>query len=274
MCSLSTDHARFQVTFQIRPCQLFQRQHYLKVKIDGIFRYLDQIVSSEIKEPIEVVTTILTIRIGCPKTVNLFNKAHQHMRGTSCTKFTLWICSFSYSMTVWLSRTHTWHKQTKKIFLLLFVINNRDNLLFTQQPWARAVQLKMSVRFYAMKFDTPKTARLHLPTHLLAPLSHSLSPSLSFTKKGCDIQGYFIFPAAQTSKLNFLNAPPSPNIARQLNFICTMRPVSASMKVSLPDGHTVISGIPLASKSGILANAAEAIKEGVLFSLTVGYFWN
>lgn len=91
------------------------------------------------------------------------------MRGTSCTKFTLWICSFSYSMTVWLSRTHTWHKQTEFLLLLLFVINNRDNLLFTQRPLAHAVQLKMSVRFYAMKFDTPKKlVFISQPTCLLS----------------------------------------------------------------------------------------------------------
>lgn len=95
--------------------------------------------------------------------------------------------------------------------------------------------------------------------------SLAFSPSPSFTKKVCDIQGYFIFPAAQASKLNFLYAPPSPNIARQLSFICTMRPVFASVKVSLPNGHTVINGIPLASTSVILANAAEAIKEGGSF---------
>ncbi len=57
----------------------------------AIWISVNQIVSYKRKEPIEVVivTTILTIRIRCPKTVNLFNKAHQHMRGTSCTKFTL-----------------------------------------------------------------------------------------------------------------------------------------------------------------------------------------
>lgn len=63
----------------------------LKFHLFYLFCYLDQIVSHKHENPIEVVivTTILTIRIRCPKTVNLFNKAHQHMRGTSCTKFTL-----------------------------------------------------------------------------------------------------------------------------------------------------------------------------------------
>lgn len=53
-------------------------------------------IPTNIRSQIEVVivTTILTIRIRCPKTVNLFNKAHQHMRGTSCTKFTLWVFVF------------------------------------------------------------------------------------------------------------------------------------------------------------------------------------
>lgn len=155
----------------------------------------------------------------------------------------------------------TYLTQANRIFFCCCLLSI-DNLLFTQRPWTRAVQLKMSVRFYAMKFDTPKKARLHLPTHLLAL---SFSPSPSFTKKVCDIQGYFIFPAAQASKLNFLYAPPSSNIARQLSFICTMRPVSASVKVSIPNGHTVINGMPLASTSVILANAAEAIKEGGSF---------
>ena len=56
-----------------------------------IWIFLNEIVSYKRKDPMEVVTvtTILTIRIRCPKTVNLFNKAHQHMRGTSCTNFTL-----------------------------------------------------------------------------------------------------------------------------------------------------------------------------------------
>lgn len=106
--------------------------------------------------------------------------------------------------------------------------------------------------------------------------SLSFSPSLSFTKKVCDIQGYSIFPAAQASKLNFLYAPPSSNIARQLSFICTMRPVSASVKVSIPNGHTVINGIPLASTS-VWQMLQRLSRRGVLssivsFSLTVGYF--
>lgn len=80
-----------------------------------------------------IVTTILTIRIRCPKTVNLFNKAHQHMRGTSCTKFTGWNLSLLLQWLSWLSWTHTWHKANKNIIIFFFfnvIFNNRDNLLF------------------------------------------------------------------------------------------------------------------------------------------------
>lgn len=52
-----------------------------------------------------------------------------------------------------------------------------------------------------------------------------------------------------------------------------MRPVSASVKVSIPNGHTVINGIPLASTSVILANAAEAIKEGGSFFYCFFFFF-
>lgn len=63
------------------------------------------------------VTTGLTVSGRCPKTVNLFNKAHQHMRGTNCTKFTgIW----SFYVTAWLSWTHTWHKANKHFFSMFF----------------------------------------------------------------------------------------------------------------------------------------------------------
>lgn len=69
------------------------------------------------------VTTGLTVSGRCPKTVNLFNKAHQHMRGTNCTKFTgIW----SFYVTAWLSWTHTWHKANKHFFFHVFFPRTDD----------------------------------------------------------------------------------------------------------------------------------------------------
>lgn len=46
-----------------------------------VFSPVNLIIFYKHEEPIEaiIVMTILTIRSRCPKTVNLFNKAHQHI---------------------------------------------------------------------------------------------------------------------------------------------------------------------------------------------------
>lgn len=147
--------------------------------------------------------TILTIRIRCPKTVNLFNKAHQHMRGTSCTKFTLWICLFRYSMTVWLSWTHTWHIANRNIFFMLSSITETTCFSLNNHS---VVQLKMSVRLklHNEVWHPQKPVFVSI-THLL---SHSLTLCLSLSKQGHDIQGYSNFLVAQALKTQFQNAPP------------------------------------------------------------------
>lgn len=102
------------------------------------------------------------------------------------------------------------------------------------------VQLKMLGAFQGTQWSlTPLKARL---------LSRSLSCLSLSTKQGHDIQGYPNFLVAQASELNFWMLLPSPNTIRQLSFICAIRPVSASVKVQLPNSHTVMNYIPLASK--------------------------
>lgn len=165
------------------------------------------------------------------------------MRGTSCTKFTLWICLFSYSMTVWLSWTHTWHKANKNIFFMLSSIT--ETTCFSLNDHS-VVQLKMSVRWsYTMTSATP-----YKPVFPSCNPS-ALSPALSLlchTKQGHDIHCYSNFLVAQALKRNLWMLLPSPNTIRQLSFICAIRPVSSSVKVLLPNSHTVMNDIPLLSK--------------------------
>ena len=118
------------------------------------------------------------------------------------------------------------------------------------------VQLKMPVRFvsYTMKFDTPKSPSsslqpvCSLPLVLFPSVCLSVCLSVALTKQGPDIQGYSNFVVAQASKLLLWMLLPSPNTIRQLSFICAIRPVSASVKVLLPNSHTVMNDIPSASK--------------------------
>lgn len=172
------------------------------------------------------------------------------MRGTSCTNFTSWICIFSYSMTVWLSWTHTWHNANKNMFSFLVLSSITETTCFSLNDHS-VVQLKMSGTFEVTQWSlTPLKARLHLckPPAISLTLCLSVRLSLSLTTQGHDIQGYFNFLAAQASELNFWTLLLSSNTIRQLSFICALRPVSASVKVQLPDSHTVMNYIPLASK--------------------------
>lgn len=49
---------------------------------------------------------------------------------------------------------------------------------------------------------------------------------------------------------NAISECSAPHQIRQLSFICAVRPVSASAKVPLPNGHTAMNNKPRASKVG------------------------
>lgn len=150
-------------------------------------------------------------------------------------------------MTVWLSWTHTWHKANKNNFFMLSSIT--ETTCFSLNGHS-VVQLKMLVR-YTMKFDTPKSPSASLSPVCSLSLFLSLTRSLALSLSLCKAMTFKVTPnflVAQASELNFWMLLPSPNTIRQLSFICAIRPVSASVKASLPNSHTVMNDKPLASK--------------------------
>jgi len=147
--------------------------------------------STNIKEPIEIVivTTILTIRIGCPKTVNLFNKKHiSTWEEQAALRLTSWTCIL---VTVY-DCDWTGHiPDTKQTTFVCMYVQNRD-LLLTQGPWCHATRSHVVslVSWWSSVFSA--TSLLSITNLLTHTLSLSLSFCLSLIKQGDDIQGLLL----------------------------------------------------------------------------------
>lgn len=88
----------------------------------------------------------------------------------------------------------------------MFSLPTTETTCFSLNDHGRSATKDVST-FYAMKSNTPEKPVSHLPP--------PPAPCRSLAKQGRDIQGYFIFLAAQAPKLNFwMLLPPQPNAVK------------------------------------------------------------
>lgn len=149
------------------------------------------------------------------------------MRGTSCTKFTGWVCILNYSRTrLW--DTHPTQSKQKTLFSPCY-----------HQPDITCSSLGDHGCGATKDVCVFEVTRWH-------PVVITDSLSLSHSR-GTAVTLLFFF-AAQASKLNFWVHFPSLNTFRQLRFIYSTRPVCLLWKHWIPIIQTVMNDIRLTSK--------------------------
>lgn len=124
------------------------------------------------------------------------------------------------------------------------IFNNRDNLLFTRRSKCGATK-DVGTLFLELTrwIRHPPKKLIFFIIIIINLFALARSVIILSLNKAVTFKVTLNFPAAQA--LNLWMLLTSPNTIRQLSFICAIRPVSASVKASLPNSHTAMNDTPL-----------------------------